>query len=215
MCLTSSAQLRVKSAPPAVIADAPAYLYYGFWNPVVIYTGNANTGTISIENGSIKETGNPGRYLILPGGAAKFSPFTTVYLKLNGTEHKFEFTIMPVPYPKAEVIGPRNMDGMIDYFKQTCGVAVGNRNFFPDINYTIDSFTIIFSDSLGTKTHVNQGALWDSTTRKWLDDARQGTFITIKNVYVQVPHENDLYPPAEVMPFRQYRLTDELKHYIQ
>jgi GldM C-terminal domain len=170
-------QIVVSNPNPDISVEFKKVLFIGIDNPVVISTGNLKSVKVQIKNGTIKKTNEPGKYFIKPIGIS--GAITSVIFTAPNFKKKVEFEVNLLPDPEIDVVANRNEDGMIIYFQHSTGVFVHPRPLDLDIKYTIDSFTIIFTDSTGDKIHRNIGATWDATTSKMLKEAKPETKVLI------------------------------------
>lgn len=176
-------QLTVDNHSPHVATDFKKYLYVGFDNPIYITGGNVKALKVSVDNGTIASTGKKGYYLVKPTNVGT----ATVKLEGNGYKKEFRFDVWPMRYPEIRLVGIPNDDGMIEIKRYSDGIAAFFTPADVDIHFGIDSFTIEVKDSLQSVSHVNRGALWDSTTKQMIQEAKSGTRILIHHVYMTGP----------------------------
>lgn len=178
--LSCLGQQTVNNPSPYVATDFKKYLYVGFDNPIHITTGNIKLLQVSTDNGSIVSTGKKGSFLIKPEKAGT----ATITLSGDNFKKKFKFEVWPMHYPGIRLLGQPNEDGMIDIKHNSAGITAFISPVDVDFEFQIDSFTVEVKDSLRSFSHTNIGALWDSVTKQWIQDAKTGTRILIYNVYM-------------------------------
>jgi len=197
--LSASSQLEVSSSSPNVFVDSRKFLYLDAENPVFISTGKFKSVKVSMINGIIKKSETTGKYLATPDVNSFHS---TIILEAKNFKQEFNFDHKELPVPRAFVVGPRNEDGVILYFKSTSGVMAFIENFPIQVQFAVDSFIIAFSDSISERIHMNIGAGWDDITKQMMNEMRRGTFVYIYNVHVSGLR-------------RKYLLTDKITSYVR
>ncbi|MCX6319580.1 MAG: GldM family protein [Bacteroidetes bacterium] len=173
---------QVSNESPYVNTDFKKYLYVGFENPVYLSTGKYKSLKIEVSNGTIKKTGEPGKYLITPDSHEK----EIVSLNGSGYFKQFEFQCITMKNPEIDFVGIRNDDNMMPISRSE-GIYAKQTPLDLDIFNRIDSVRVTVIDSLDLKVHTNIGPKWDSITLKMIRGARKGSTLIIDKIVLTGP----------------------------
>lgn len=184
-CSYSQTKITVTNPEPDITSGLKRILYYGIENPVIINTGKYKSLIVSIQNGTIRKTDTPGRYMIKP---LHFNNKTTLLLKSAAYKKTIEFTVCHIPDPIVRITGMVNEDGMVYNFRtQSTGIIAYQSPPELEFNYKIDSFRITFIDTAGHKfEHMNTGQWWDEITKGKIKAAASKTEGYINDIYLNM-----------------------------
>ncbi|MDP4264416.1 MAG: GldM family protein [Bacteroidota bacterium] len=186
LCLTAFGQNILTNKEPSVSIDGFRTLFLGIDNQVTISTGKYDSVQLEIKNGTIKHL-DKGHYLIRP--AYDRSDVTILKIKTPKKTYQFIFQVRNLPDPELRIAGYYNEDRVLTCFKCSWGVSAILGNFFYELDFSVLSFDITFSGEGfdDTISHRNNGAAWDSVTRKLIDQSRVGSKIVINHAYIKCP----------------------------
>jgi hypothetical protein len=179
---------KVVNTDPYVNMDFRKALYVEFDNPIHISTGKYKSLNVSVNNGTIRKTGVPGKFIVRPNRCAPI----IVTLSSPGYRKEFAFECAILRDPEVQLVGDR-YEHNVPSIRRSEGIYAKHTPYDLDIVYKILSFELKVWDSSGKRTHKNIGAAWDSTARLMIKTVAKGGELTIDNIILVGPDGRKRY----------------------
>lgn len=184
-----SADYEVAEPTATISATAMNVFYRGVDNPVAISAGAVAESDVeaSISSGHRINRVGPGRYTVKPGVQSD-EAIVSVFARVDGSQrlmNRMTFRVVDIPDPSARVEGIRGSEGVLSTgqlagLEQVMAVA---ENFLFEVDFTVTSFSIGFTDANGIYvTEDSPNNRFTTQQKSIFRNMRSGQVISISQV---------------------------------